>query len=101
MGKKLSAVSHKVNTTRLEIVGIRNIQNTQIIYHDTPGILQKRFNLIKNLICSESSREEKELTDIAKQALKTVDAFITVSISIVVIMRLSMLPSHLLTSPKR
>lgn len=42
VGKKISAVSHKVNTTRLEIVGIKNLDNTQIIYHDTPGILQKR-----------------------------------------------------------
>lgn len=42
VGKKLSAVSHKVNTTRLEIMGIKNVGNTQLIFHDTPGILQKR-----------------------------------------------------------
>ena len=42
VGKKLSAVSHKVNTTRLEILGVKNIGSTQLVFHDTPGILQKR-----------------------------------------------------------
>lgn len=43
IGKKVSAVSHKVNTTRLDILGVKTIGDTQLIFHDTPGILQKRF----------------------------------------------------------
>ncbi|KAK8818284.1 GTP-binding protein Era [Blastocystis sp. ATCC 50177/Nand II] len=63
VGKKLSAVSHKVNTTRLEIMGVKNIGNTQLVFHDTPGLLQR----------SGSSQEEKELTSIAKQTLARMD----------------------------
>lgn len=38
IGQKLSITSHKAQTTRHSIVGIRTAQNWQIIYVDTPGL---------------------------------------------------------------
>ena len=67
VGKKLSAVSHKVNTTRLEILGVKNVGETQLVFHDTPGLMSSR-----------SSQEEKELTNIAKKALSSMDLYLTV-----------------------
>ena len=78
VGKKLSAVSHKVNTTRLEIMGVKNIGNTQLVFHDTPGLLQRRFAQTAFFIHSRSTQEEKELTNIAKQTLSKMDLFLTV-----------------------
>ena len=78
VGKKLSAVSHKVNTTRLEILGVRNVGETQLVFHDTPGLLQKRFGTHFRLMSIRSSQEEKELTNIAKKALSSMDMYLTV-----------------------
>ena len=78
VGKKLSAVSHKVNTTRLEILGVKNVGKTQLVFHDTPGLLQKRFVMRLCLISSRSSQEEKELTNVAKKALSGMDLYLTV-----------------------
>ena len=38
IGEKVSIVTHKVQTTRSQIRGILNIEDTQIIFIDTPGI---------------------------------------------------------------
>ena len=41
MGEKLSIVTSKAQTTRHRVFGIWNDENTQIIFSDTPGIIQK------------------------------------------------------------
>lgn len=41
MGEKLSIVTSKAQTTRHRIFGIWNDDNVQIIFSDTPGIIQK------------------------------------------------------------
>lgn len=38
LGKKLSIVTAKPQTTRCQILGIKTVEQTQIIYIDTPGI---------------------------------------------------------------
>lgn len=96
MGKKVSAVSHKVNTTRLDILGVKNIGTTQLIFHDTPGLLQKRFPFYVALSCSGSSKEEKELTGIAKNTLSKMDIYLTVSLLYLLQNSLSMALSRLL-----
>lgn len=40
IGEKLSIVTPKVQTTRHRVYGIWNDENTQIIFSDTPGIIQ-------------------------------------------------------------
>jgi GTP-binding protein Era len=41
MGEKLSIVTSKAQTTRHRVFGIWNDEDTQIIFSDTPGIIQK------------------------------------------------------------
>ena len=38
LGKKISITSHKPQTTRFRILGIKTFENTQLIYMDTPGL---------------------------------------------------------------
>lgn len=38
IGEKIAAVSHKSQTTRTRITGIRNIGDTQLVFFDTPGL---------------------------------------------------------------
>ena len=40
--KKIAIVSPKVQTTRDEITGVININKTQLIFTDTPGIIEKK-----------------------------------------------------------
>ena len=37
IGEKISIINKKINTTQEFILGIKNIDNTQIIFYDTPG----------------------------------------------------------------
>ncbi len=41
LGEKLSITSRKPQTTRHKILGIKNLENAQIVYVDTPGIHQQ------------------------------------------------------------
>ncbi len=45
VGTKLSIVSPKAQTTRKRILGILNHENYQIVFGDTPGILQPAYKL--------------------------------------------------------
>jgi GTP-binding protein Era len=45
VGEKLSIVTSKAQTTRHRIMGIVNGDDFQIVYSDTPGILQPRYKL--------------------------------------------------------
>ncbi|QJC32435.1 GTPase Era [Enterobacteriaceae endosymbiont of Donacia dentata] len=51
IGKKISIISHKINTTNYNIVGLYNNNSYQIKYIDTPGNIfsnNKILNLLKN-----------------------------------------------------
>ncbi len=50
IGEKLSIVSPKPQTTRHQIKGILNGQDCQIIFLDTPGILEPRYELQKKMM---------------------------------------------------
>jgi GTP-binding protein Era len=60
---KISATSHKYNTTRSRVIGNTTVDNTQIIFHDTPGIVHE----------SDYGRYVKKLTETAEDALESVD----------------------------
>jgi GTP-binding protein Era len=45
VGENLSIVSPKAQTTRHRIMGIINGDNYQIVYSDTPGILEPKYSL--------------------------------------------------------
>jgi len=52
IGKKLSAVSKKPNTTRNRISGIKTLPNAQLIFLDTPGIQRAKGQLGKAMVQS-------------------------------------------------
>ncbi len=59
---KISIISHKVQTTKEKISGILNLNNSQLIFTDTPGILEKRKYKTKSL--SRSIQDEEKNVDI-------------------------------------
>ena len=49
IGKDISIVNKKKNTTIESIIGIYTIKKTQIIFYDTPGLDNNKFNQNKNI----------------------------------------------------
>ncbi|MDR0729644.1 MAG: GTPase Era [Prevotellaceae bacterium] len=52
VGEKLSIITAKAQTTRHRIIGIVNGDNFQIVFSDTPGILQPHYKLHENMMSS-------------------------------------------------
>jgi len=50
MGEKLAIITHKPQTTRNRIMGIRNMENAQFIFVDTPGIHSARTPLNRIMV---------------------------------------------------
>ena len=50
MGEKLSAVTYKAQTTRHRIFGIYSTEDEQIVFSDTPGILESTYELHKSMM---------------------------------------------------
>ncbi len=50
VGEKIAAIANKVQTTRTQIKGIVNRQNSQIVFIDTPGIHKPKSKLSENMI---------------------------------------------------
>jgi GTPase len=50
MGEKLAIVSHKVQTTRHRIKGILTTPGYQVIFSDTPGIIDPRYKLHEKMM---------------------------------------------------
>src|SRR6476619_7510373 len=52
MGEKLAIVSSKVQTTRHRIKGILTTEQYQIIFSDTPGIIDPKYRLHEKMMMS-------------------------------------------------
>ena len=50
VGEKIAAIANKVQTTRTQIRGIVNRENSQIIFIDTPGIHKPKAKLNEDMI---------------------------------------------------
>jgi len=50
LGQKLSIVTHKAQTTRHQVKGIRSEDNAQIIFLDTPGVIKPKYHLQKAMM---------------------------------------------------
>jgi GTP-binding protein Era len=50
VGEKLSIITSKAQTTRHRIMGIINGEDFQIVYSDTPGIIEPRYELHKSMM---------------------------------------------------
>ena len=47
IGQKLSIITNKAQTTRHRILGILNEDNYQIVFSDTPGVIDPIYKLQK------------------------------------------------------
>lgn len=63
MGEKLAIVSHKVQTTRHRIKGILTEKEYQIIFSDTPGIIEPKYKLHEKMM--EAVKNALEDADVA------------------------------------
>jgi GTP-binding protein Era len=50
VGEKLSIITAKAQTTRHRIHGILNTPDYQVIFSDTPGILEASYKLQENML---------------------------------------------------
>ena len=50
VGEKLSIITSKMQTTRHRIMGMVNDENYQIIFSDTPGIINPAYRLHENMM---------------------------------------------------
>lgn len=62
MGEKMAIVSHKVQTTRHRIKAILTENDYQIIFSDTPGIIEPKYKLHEKMMQAvKSSMEDADL----------------------------------------
>ena len=50
VGEKLSVITPKAQTTRHRIIGIYNDENQQVVFSDTPGIMEPKYELHKIML---------------------------------------------------
>jgi len=50
LGEKIAIISDKPQTTRTRILGIKNLEDAQLIFYDTPGIHQPRSRLHESMV---------------------------------------------------
>ena len=64
MGEKLAIVTQKAQTTRHRIFGIYNEDDLQIVFSDTPGVLDPKYGL------------QEKMMDFVKESLQDADVFL-------------------------
>ena len=62
LNEKLAIVSPKAQTTRNKILGILTEKNYQIVFSDTPGILQSNYKLHERML--QEIEQVKQGTDV-------------------------------------
>jgi GTP-binding protein Era len=61
-GEKISIITHKAQTTRQRIIGIVNDENYQVIFSDTPGMMQPHYKLQEAMMKEvESAFEDADI----------------------------------------
>ena len=68
VGQRVSAVSNKPNTTRCSMLGVRTLGDVQLVFYDTPGIVQT----------SVASEKERSLASLSEMTVASLDAIIAV-----------------------
>ena len=87
MGEKLAIVSPKVQTTRHRIKGILNDKDYQIIFSDTPGIIEPKYKLHEKMMQAvKSSLEDADvallLVDIKDDLAEADEIFSSLSLKV-------------------
>lgn len=87
MGEKLAIVSSKVQTTRHRIKGILNAPGYQIIFSDTPGIIEPKYKLHERMMQAvKSSLEDADvallIVDIKDDLQETDEIFASLKLKV-------------------
>ena len=85
IGEKLSIITNKVQTTRHRILGILNSDNYQIVFSDTPGVIQPAYKLQEKMMSFvESSFKDADIfvyiVEVGQESLKDQDIYNSVLI---------------------
>ncbi len=94
MGEKLAIVSPKVQTTRHRIKGILNDKDYQIIFSDTPGIIEPKYKLHEKMMQAvKSSLEDADvallMVDIKDDLAEADEIFSSLSLKVPAILVLN------------
>ena len=74
VGERLSIITSKVQTTRHRIMGIVNTDDMQIVYSDTPGVLQPNYKLQESMLnFSESALDDADVLLYVTDVIETID----------------------------
>ena len=87
MGEKLAIVSPKVQTTRHRIKGILNTKDYQVIFSDTPGIIEPKYKLHEKMMqVVKSSLEDADvallIVDIKDDLVEADEMFASLSLKV-------------------
>lgn len=74
VGERISIITSKAQTTRHRIMGIVNTENMQIVYSDTPGVLQPNYKLQESMLSfSESALDDADVLLYVTDVIETID----------------------------
>ncbi|MDR0750338.1 MAG: GTPase Era [Tannerellaceae bacterium] len=74
VGERISIITSKAQTTRHRIIGIVNTEDTQIVYSDTPGVLQPNYKLQESMLnFSESALGDADILLYVTDIVETID----------------------------
>lgn len=74
VGEKISIITSKAQTTRHRIMGIVNTPEMQIVYSDTPGVLQPHYKLQESMLgFSESALGDADVLLYVTDVVEKVD----------------------------
>ena len=79
LGEHLVITSHKVQTTRHRILGIYTQPNYQIVFSDTPGIIDPKYKLHEKMMgYVKSALEDADVAILVHDITKPVEEFVAV-----------------------
>lgn len=61
VGKKTSIVSNVPGTTRIRVMAIKNLENAQIIFVDTPGFMKRPKDLMEDHMIKTSKETLQDI----------------------------------------
>ena len=78
VGERISIITSKAQTTRHRIMGIVNTPEYQIVFSDTPGVLQPKYKLQESMLSfSEGALTDADIllyvTDVVEDPTKNAD----------------------------
>src|SRR6476620_1684044 len=79
MGEKMAIVSHKVQTTRHRIKAILTEKNYQVVFSDTPGIIEPKYKLHEKMMKQvKSALEDADIAILMHDITEPIDEFETI-----------------------